>query len=187
VEPLTDTLSSREVLGLDIARCEWFAVQVWSRREHVSAKHLQLRGYEIFLPCYHDRRRWSDRVKVVDRALFTGYLFCRFDAKVADRLITAPGVISIVGDGSGPLAIPAHEIEAIQRIVDAPYTAEPWPMLHAGQKVRIEVGPLRGIEGVLLRTKNSQRFVVSVSLLQRAVAVEIDSASVTIAHATAAG
>lgn len=114
----------------------------------------------------------------IDRALFSGYLFCRSEAKMADHLITAPGVISMVSDSSGPLPIPAQEIEAIQRIVNACCAAEPWPIAHAGQKVRIEAGPLRGIEGVLLRARNSQRFVVSVPLLQRAVAVEIDSTSV---------
>jgi len=164
----------------DIVGSEWLAVQVWGSREHITAKHLRLRGYEVFLPCYHDRRRWSDRVKVVDRALFPGYLFYRFDANFACKVMTVPGVICIVGDGSAPLPIPAHEIDAIQRIINTHYAAEPWPVAHMGQKVRIESGPLRGIEGLLLRTTNRQRLVVSVSLLQRSVAVEIDSASIAL-------
>lgn len=90
------------------------------------------------------------------------------------KIVTAPGVIRIVGDGVGPLAIPAHEIEAIQRIVATNLATEPWPIPQIGQRVRIEFGPLRGIEGVMLLAKNEQRLVVSITLLQRAVAVEID-------------
>ena len=184
MEPITNTLSSMEACGTDTAAGEWFAVQVWSRREHISAKHLRLRGYEVFLPCYHEPRRWSDRVKMVHCALFSGYLFCRIAVGVAGGVITAPGVICIVGDGSGPSSIPTHEIEAIQRIVNTDYKTEPFPIPSIGQNVLIQSGPLRGIEGLLLRVKNQQRLVVSISLLQRAVAVEIDFAS-TLSHATA--
>ncbi|HTU47835.1 MAG TPA: transcription termination/antitermination NusG family protein [Bryobacteraceae bacterium] len=154
---------------------DWFAVQVWSRREHICAKHLRQRGYEVFLPCYRERRRWSDRIKIVDRALFPGYLFCRFQPFVSATIIATPEVLGIVGDGCGPLPVARQEIEAIQRIVSSNAPAEPWPLPHTGEKVRIEVGPLRGLEGVLLRAKSHHRLVVLVSLLQRAIAVEVDS------------
>jgi transcription antitermination factor NusG len=167
----------------DAITSEWFAVQVWSGREHVSAAHLRVRGYEVFLPCYRERRRWSDRIKVVDRALFSGYVFCRLAERVVAKIVSAPGVIRIVGDQQGPLPIPEHEIEAIQRIVQSPFCAEPWSVPCVGQKVRIETGPLRGIEGVISVLKNRRRLVVSISLLQRAVAVEIDSQSISIPYA----
>jgi transcription antitermination factor NusG len=163
---------------------EWLAVQVWCGREHISATHLRLRGYEVFLPRYRERRRWSDRIKVVDRALFAGYVFCRIDGDVVGRIVTAPGIIRIVGDGRGPLPVAAHEIEAIQRIVETHLSAEPWLAPHVGQRVRIEAGPLCGIEGVVLVAKNRHRLIVSISLLQRAVAVEIDSAWITTHHLT---
>lgn len=159
---------------------EWFAVHVWSGREHLCAKHLQQRGYEVFLPCIRERRRWSDRIKVVDRALFPGYVFCRFGDDVVGKIITAPGVIRIVGDDCGPSAIPAQEIEAVRRIVDAQLSAEPWPAPSlVGQKVLIELGPLRGITGTVLVIKNRRRLVVSVGLLPQAIAVEIDSDWIT--------
>jgi transcription antitermination factor NusG len=154
---------------------EWFAVQVWSGREQISARHLRQRGYEVFLPCYRERRRWSDRIKVVERALFAGYVFCRLSAGAVGRIISAPAVIRIVGDGHQPLPIPAFQIEAIQRIVHAQLTAEPWQLPRVGQEVRIEDGPLRGIEGVVLAAKDRHRLVVSIPLLQRAVAVEIEA------------
>jgi transcription antitermination factor NusG len=154
---------------------EWFAAQVWSGRERLCAAHLRARGYEVFLPCYTERRRWSDRVKSLERALFAGYVFCRSDATVLAQVITTPGVIRIVGDGQRPLPIPTDEIEAIQRIVASDVAAAPWPFMHEGQQVRIDVGPLRGTHGRILRTKTDHRLIVSISLLQRSVAVEMDA------------
>jgi len=162
-----------------VATFEWFAVQVWSGREHFSASHLRLRGYEIFLPCYQERRRWTDRVKVVDRPLFAGYIFARAERNPG-RIVTAPGVIRILGDVGGPVSIPVEEIEAIQRIIDARVQAGPWPAPQAGHRVRIDAGPLSGVEGTILLAKGRNRLIVTISLLQRAVAAEIDSAWITI-------
>jgi transcriptional antiterminator NusG len=153
---------------------EWWAVQVWTGREHTIARHLVSRGYEVFLPCYRERRRWSDRVKVVDRPLFSGYLFCRVHADVQSKIVTSTGVIRIVGGDVGPIPIPAHEIESIQRIVAARLPAEPCEAVLLGRPVQIEVGALRGIRGLVTAVKNRHRLIVSVSLLQRAVAVELD-------------
>jgi transcription antitermination factor NusG len=168
-----------EVRCFDSGAPQWFAVQVWSGREHLCAKRLLLKGYEVFLPCLRERRRWSDRIKVVDRPLFAGYLFCRVNNNVAGKIVTVPGVIRLVGDDHGPSPIPTHEIDAVQRIVEARLAAERWPVSLVGQKVRIELGPLRGITGTVLVVKNRRRLVVSVGLLPQAVAVEIDSEWVT--------
>lgn len=159
---------------------EWFAVQVWTGREHLTAAHLRMRGYEVFLPSYEERRRWSDRTKIIRRALFAGYLFSRTHPEAVGKIVTAPGVIRIVGEGGAPLPVPSHEIEAIQRIVETRLTVEPWTLLQAGQRVRVDHGPLAGIEGVVLMTKSHRRLVVSVSLLRRSVAVEIEADWVTI-------
>ena len=149
-------------------------------REQFCAGHLRLRGYNVFLPCYYEHHRWSDRVKKIEKALFPGYVFCFIDAAVGERVVTTPGVIRILGDGRGPLSVPREEIEAIQRVVDAGLHAEPFECLLAGQRVRIGVGPLRGTEGIVLRMKNRHRLVISVALLQRSVAVEIDPAWVSV-------
>lgn len=153
---------------------DWFAVQVRVGHERRSASHLRLRGYEVLLPCYSERRRWSDRVKNVERPLFPGYLFSRFVPNVVAKLVSAPGVIRIVGDSAGPIAIPPNEAEALQRIVQTRAPAEPWPFLRVGERVRVEDGPLRGAVGVILSTEKRRRLVVSITLLQRAVAVELD-------------
>ncbi len=160
----------------------WLAIQVWVGREFISARHLRMRGYEVFLPSYREHRRWSDRVKKIERALFEGYLFCRPDPAAASRIVTSPGVIRIVGDSHGPLPVPRDEIETIQRIVDTGILAEPWPFLQQGQRVRIEAGPLRGAEGVVLTVKNRRRLIVSIAMLQRSVSVDIESDWVSIPH-----
>jgi transcription antitermination factor NusG len=156
---------------------DWFAV-----REQVSASHLRLRGYDVLLPCYREQRRWSDRIKTIDRPLFPGYLFSRIAPAVVAKLVSAPGVIRIVGDGSGPAAIPASEVEAIQRIVETNVRAEPWPFFRVGERVRVEDGPLRGAIGLVVSSDGRRRLVVSITLLQRSVAVSMDPAWISLPH-----
>jgi transcription antitermination factor NusG len=162
------------------AEDHWFAVQVRSGREPLCARHLEMRGYSVFLPCYHEDRRWSDRVKRVERALFAGYVFCRADAEIVAKVVTAPGVIRVVGDGRQPLPVAAAEIAALRQVIDAGLRTEPSEYLRAGQRVLIQGGPLRGTEGTVVRMHNGHRLIISVSVLQRSVAVEIDPAWVWI-------
>jgi transcription antitermination factor NusG len=143
------------------------------------------RGYEVFLPSYHDHRRWSDRVKRVERALFPGYVFCREYEQSLPKLVTSPGVIRIVGDQRQPVAVPENEIRAIQRIVNTRLKAEPYQFLKRGDHVVVDHGPLRGTEGIVVVIKNRHRLVVSIALLQRAVSVEIDASWVVVPPATA--
>jgi transcription antitermination factor NusG len=141
----------------------------------VASATLRGKGYEEFLPLYRSRRRWSDRIKELDLPLFPGYLFCRFD--VSDRLmpiLTTPGVIGIVGAGKTPVPVDDEEIEAIRALLRSGLVVQPWPFLRVGSKVYIEGGPLAGVEGIISNTDKVYRLVVSVSLLQRSVAVEID-------------
>ena len=166
---------------------QWFAAQVWAGREHLATAHLRSRGYEIFCPRYYEYRRLSDRVKRIDRPLFGGYVFCRLDGDAFGKVITAPHVIRILGDQQGPLSIPAPEIEAIRRVADADLEAEPWPFPRVGERVWIAVGPLAGTEGVVLRTKGRQRLIVSITLLQRSVAVEVEAEWITTVSAGLAG
>jgi transcription antitermination factor NusG len=157
----------------------WLALQVRSRYESTVAEHLSGNGYERFLPFYKCRKRWSDRVKEVDAPLFPGYLFCRFDPKNGLPILKIPGVIQIVGCNGTPLPIDDGEIDAIQRFITSGIPSQPWPFLRVGDRVRIESGPLCGVEGILIEFKGNHRLIVSVTLLQRSVAVSIDSALVS--------
>jgi transcription termination/antitermination protein NusG len=162
------------VAELHVITHEWFAVQVTAGRERLSARHLQVRGYDVFLPCYYEHRRWSDRIKKVETPLFVGYVFCLIGGDIVGKLVTTPGVIRIVGDGQRPLAVPREEIDSIRRVVDAQLRAEPWEFLQVGQRVRVGLGPLRGTEGIVIRVQNRNRLIISVAVLQRSVAVEMD-------------
>jgi len=157
----------------------WFALQVRTRQEMGVSQQLGGQGYERFLPLYKLRKRWSDRIKEVDAPLFPGYLFCRFNPQDRLPILKTPGVIQIVGFNNGPTAVDEAEIRSIQTLVTAGVPHQPWPFLAAGDRVRIESGPLLGLEGILIDVKRSHRLVLSVTLLQRSVAVEIDSALIT--------
>lgn len=157
----------------------WFALQVRTRHEIGVAKFLSGRGYNPFLPLYQNRRRWSDRVKVVEEPLFPGYLFCRFDLNNRLPILTTPGVIQVVGFNRIPFPVDEAEIGAIRNLVASGFPSKPWPYLQVGNRVQIDSGPLGGLEGLLVELRGSHRLVVSVTLLQRSVAVEIDSALVS--------
>jgi transcription antitermination factor NusG len=153
----------------------WFALRIKSNFEKASSQILEQKGYEAFLPTYRTRNRWSDRTKVIDRPLFPGYLFCRFDQFDRLPILVTPGVVGVVGVGKTPMPVAEREIEAIQALLRSGLPATPWPFVTVGQRLIIERGPLSGVEGILQEIKNSFRFIVSVNLLQRSVAAEVDA------------
>jgi len=152
----------------------WVALQVRPKSEKLVESALISKDIESFLPLYTTRRRWSDRIKQLQLPLFDGYVFCRLDLQIRMPVLTTPGVIQIVGLGKTPVPIEESEIAALQTVVQLGLSSMPWPFLKAGQKVRVEHGPLRDVEGILLQAKGTQRLILSVSLLQRSVAVEVD-------------
>jgi len=93
-----------------------------------------------------------------------------------------PGVSLIVGMGKTPVAIDEIEIAAIQAAVKSGLPSQPWPFVKIGQRVRIEHGPLCGLEGVLLDFRGRHRLVLSVTLLQRSIAVQVEDAWVAPIH-----
>ncbi len=153
---------------------QWFAVQVKPRCEKICALSLRQKGYEEFLPLYKRMRQWSDRSKQIELPLFPGYIFCRMDPAIGARIVTTPGVIRIVGFGKNPVSIPDDEIATIKTVDSSGLSRHPWPSLHSGQRVRINEGPLCGIEGTFVSCKNHNRLVLSVPLLQQAIAVEVE-------------
>ncbi len=128
----------------------WFALQIRSRYEKIAATLLCSKGYELFLPAYKSRRRWSDRIKELEVPLFPGYLFCRFDPLDRLPILVTPGVIQVVGTGKSPVPVDDAEIAALQTAVQSGLPRQPWPFLQIGQRVRVECGPLCGLEGILL-------------------------------------
>jgi len=157
----------------------WYALHVKPRFEKLVTTQLEQKGYETLLPTYVSKRQWSDRVKTLSLPLFPGYLFCRFDINSRYPIVVTPGVMTILGIGRTPAPVHEPEIAAIRSVMDSGAYAEPCPYLAVGEMVRVESGPLEGLTGLVLRIKGTERLVVSVSLLMRSVAVEIDRNSVT--------
>jgi transcription antitermination factor NusG len=152
----------------------WYALHVRTRFEKVVARNLQGKGYEEFLPLYRRVSRWSDRTKEIELPLFPGYVFSRFNPHDRLPILTIPGVNAIVGVGKNFLPVQESELDAIRAVLKSGAYCEPWPFLEAGQPVRVEYGPLAGSEGLVMMVKNSYRLVISINMLQRSVAVEID-------------
>jgi len=162
-------------LGNTIAKPAWFGIRVHPRNEVRASDNLSLRGYEPFLPARRVRRRWSDRFKILDEPLFPGYLFCRFDVSERTRILESPGVIQVIGIGRTPVPVGDAEIGAIRIMVESEVGLSPWPYLQTGQRIQIETGPLTGIQGIVVRSEtNNPRVVVSVTLLHRSIAAEIE-------------
>jgi transcription antitermination factor NusG len=157
----------------------WFALRVKSRAEKVVAVMARSKGIEEFLPVYQARRRWSDRMKTVEFPLFPGYVFCRFNPQDRLPVLSIPGALHLVGVGKVPVPLEDAEIAAIQAAVQSGLSTEPWPFLELGQRVRLEDGPLAGIEGIFVGDSKQQRVVVSITLLRRSVAVSIERDWVT--------
>jgi len=143
------------------------------------AAHIAGQGFESFLPTYKSLRKWSDRTKELQQPLFPGYLFCRLDYQNRRALVMTPGVLQIVGNGRTPMPIPDAEMEAIQLAQASGLPSQPWPYLEVGERVRVNYGNLTGLEGILINFKGNHRVVISVTLLQRSVAMEVDVAWVT--------
>jgi transcription antitermination factor NusG len=153
----------------------WYGLQVRPRFEKVVAIHLRQKGYKEYLPMVRNQRQWPDRIKEIEEPLFPGYVFCKFDASQRLPVLIVPGVLSVVGSGRIPVAIPEEEIAALQSVVESGRSYEPATFITTGQVVRVETGPLRGLVGIASSHKNDSRLIISVNLLRRSVSVELDS------------
>jgi transcription antitermination factor NusG len=152
----------------------WHALRVRPRYEKIAGEILKAKGYEEFVPLHRVRRAWSDRIAELDLPLFPGYVFCHFD--IEDRrvpIMSTPGVLQLVGVAED------SEIAAVRQVIASGLAAEPCHYLPIGSRVQVHTGALSGLEGILLQVKKNYQLVISVSLLQRSVAVEIDSAWIT--------
>jgi transcription antitermination factor NusG len=155
----------------------WFAAVTKHHHELTVAAAFAWRGLKQYVPLYRCRRAWSDRVKTIEAPLFSNYVFCQFGGSQYLQVLQTPGVLSVVSFGQKLAVIPDAEISAIRTALECGVEAQPWPYLRTGDAVRVSSGALSGIEGIVIRDHDKARLVISVNLLQRSVAVEIDRAS----------
>lgn len=152
----------------------WYAVYTRHQHEKVTARILSYKGIEVFLPLYTSAHRWKDRTKKLSLPLFPCYLFFRGGLGRQLDILNTPGVYSMVRSGDQAAVIPDLEIEAIRRVIETSAHAEPHPFLKCGDRVRVISGPLTGVEGILVRKRDLFRLVLSVDLLHRSIAIEVD-------------
>lgn len=156
----------------------WYALHVRSQFERKVRDALSDIHIEPFLPLYQERSRWSDRIQLVERTLFPGYVFGHLEPDQIRKAVRVNGVVRILGTAGEAEPIPDFEIEQVKRVIDSGVYATPLAHLVSGQKVRITAGSLAGIEGIVLRIKGELRVVVSINLLGRSVAAELDTDNV---------
>jgi transcription antitermination factor NusG len=154
---------------------QWFALFTRSHHEKRVAKYLAEREIEHFLPLYQEQHQWSHYRKVtVDLPLFPNYIFVKISRQERTRTLEVPGAVSFVGQRNIPTPLPPLEIEPL-RVGLRPGSYQPHPYLQAGTKVRVDRGPMAGVQGIIVRNKNSCRVVLSLDLIMRSVAVEVDA------------
>lgn len=156
----------------------WHALFTRHQHEKPVAMALSNKGYEVFLPLYCSERRWQDRAKQLWLPLFPSYLFIRGGLDRQLQILTTPGVIHIVAYGGRPAVVPEYQLNAVRQMLSSSLAVETFPYLQAGDRVRVKSGPLMGVEGILSRSKNVSRLVVSMDILGRSAAVEIEATTV---------
>ena len=175
---------SKGAKPIDCAQAEpaWYAAWTRSHFERAVAEQLSARGFETFMP---EIATWSRRgggAHLIQTPMFPGYLFVRaaIDKQRYVDLLRVRGLVRVLGDGWDRLApIPDVEIDAIQRVVDAGVPVLPHAHLTRGDRVTVVHGPLAGVEGIFVQHHPQKgRLVLSVDLLGRSVAVDIDCTAI---------
>ena len=169
---------------ITVPTARWVAVYTVARHEKVVAQQLQERKVETFLPLYRTVRRWKDRRKEVELALFPSYVFVKIPVEDKLRVLQVNGVVHLVKFNGELAALPEQEIEALRNGLVNRLYAEPCPYLQVGKRVRVIRGPMAGADGILSRKKDRYRMVISVDVLMRSVAVEVDASDLELVHSS---
>jgi len=151
----------------------WYAAYTCANHEKTTAAQMVQHGIGHFLPTYESVRRWKDRRVRLDTPLFPGYVFVFLALRDRINVLQVPGVVHLVSFNGHPAPLPTDLIADLRKWLNE-LRVEPHPFLTIGRRVRIRSGPLQGTVGILLRRKNDCRVVLSVDLIQRSVAVEVD-------------
>ncbi len=178
VDQLSQPEVSNSVLPADYLEARWYAAHTNPRHEKSVQQLMDGYHIECFLPLYKSIRRWKDRRKELELPLFPGYIFVHIPLKDRMNALRIPGVVQFVSFQGKPARLPDAEIEALRNGLARSAGIEPHPYLTVGRKVRVRNGPFFGMDGVLVRRKEKYRVVLSIHLIQRSVAVEVDEGDV---------
>jgi len=174
----SEILKADDEFGTRFFEPHWYATYTRSRHEKRIAEQLEQRSVECFLPVYETTRQWKNGRFKVQFPLFPGYVFVHIPLKERLRVLEVPGVVRLVGFHGTPTPLPQSDIEIMRDALRKGVEAEPHPYLKVGAKVRIRSGPLAGLQGILLRRKGKPRVVVSVDLIMRSIAIDIEATEI---------
>lgn len=152
----------------------WYALYTCPRHEKRVAEQIKRRSFSCFLPLYRSMRRWKDRRKELELALFPGYVFVHMVPEDRLQILQVPGAVRLVSFNGKPAALPEEEIQALRNRLSGTTRVEPHPYMRKGRRVHVRSGPMQGLEGIIVRRKDSCRVVFSIDLIMRSVAVEVD-------------
>lgn len=157
------------------AQVSWFAAYTASHHEKQVLNQFAYRNVEAYLPLYKASRKWQKRPSItLDLPLFPNYVFVRISRKQRVDVLGTPGVFSIVGSASNAWELPEREIEALRNGLHE-RKVEPHPYLVVGERARVKTGVLAGLEGVMVRKKNSLKIVLTLDQIMQSVAIEVDA------------
>lgn len=162
----------------------WYAVQTSYRCEQRVALGLTRKGFNTYLPLLREVHQWKDRRKAVDVPAFGGYLFVHYQSNLQNRVkvLETSGVVRLLGGNHTPSRVSDLEIEAVRRTLSSGALCNRWDALTPGSMVRVTRGPLAGIQGRLVRIKNSLRLVVAISIFSQAISTELGLNDVEVVH-----
>jgi transcription antitermination factor NusG len=170
---LNEVRHSNEESGL-----AWYALYTKHQHEKKAADLLARKEFDVLLPLYSAMHKWKDRKVEVLLPVFPGYLFVRTTLSRKLDLLCTSGVFWMVSSAGQACIVPERDIQMVRRISSAPQRIQPHAYLSAGELVRVRVGPFAGLRGVLTRVKSSFRVVLSLELLQKSVALELDASQI---------
>ena len=155
---------------------KWYAVQTRSRHEKAAEKYLCAQGVTTFLPMITEIHHWSDRKKIVECPLFSGYTFVRLAATTEERIrvLRTHGVVNFVGTHGIASPIPDEQIEAVKALMSSNVPFTNHQFLKVGQRVRVREGALDGVEGILVSHNGGRNLVISVDAIQRSLCIQIE-------------
>jgi transcription termination/antitermination protein NusG len=156
------------------ALAHWYAARTLPRHEKVVAEHLGRFPFESYLPLYQAERNWKGRRAEILLPLFPGYVFVKTNLTGRVQVLRHPSVSGLVCFNGKPAPLPEEEIEHLRQWL-ASRSAEPYPFMVEGKRVRVKAGPLAGMEGVIVRRKGKNRLVVTIDALERSIAFEVDT------------
>jgi transcriptional antiterminator NusG len=158
----------------------WYALYTRSRFEKKMLGELTDRRIEVFLPMREVLSRWKDRKKRIWMPLFPGYIFVNHVDTPENRLrvLNIPGAVRFVGFEGHADPVPEEQIQSVRRFLESSIAIDPYPYMKAGTRVEVTAGPLKGIQGILVKKRGRFRFVLQVDLIRQAVSVEIDASDV---------